>query len=238
MWGLRAVLCLAHGLSVVVLTTGSVTHVASGQAGPTPTFDRSPAKGKPGRIINVSGTGCVLGGTAATQAFVGVADGGPSFPPQLVPVRADGSWNGTYAIAVTAPPGDYRLASACFAGDQVFGNLEQPFTVLNEPPASVVAEPAQAAPGEALPLVVSGCLMEDASPASVASFNLADDSGTVAQADAQVDGAGLATATLSIPADAPSATYTASATCNSGLGDLVAAATTVAVGRRPLIRTG
>jgi hypothetical protein len=237
---MRAVLCVAIAVGIAVPATVSIEPT---QPEPTPTFDRSPAQGKPGRVINVSGTGCVFLGKPAERVVVSigrlVAGGGPSFNDFIeVSVQPDGSWSGTYALPTTAPPGDYVMTSSCGAGDQVFGSSDQPFLTLNEPPAAVVAEPAQAMSSDDLYLAVSDCVFEDGTPATTAEFSVAGAVGTIVRADAPVSGIGASNITLMVPVDAPSGTYTAAATCRSGLGDLVAATATVVVDSRALNRTG
>lgn len=241
-WALRGVLC-AIGVSLALLTTGSVVAIDSGQSGPTPTFDRFPARGKPGRVIIVSGTGCVFLGKPAERVVVSigrlVAGGGPSFNDFIeVSVQPDGSWSGIYALPTTAPPGEYVMTSSCGAGDQVFGSSDQPFTTLNEPAAAVVAEPVEVSADEQLSLTVVGCVYEDGSPATTAIVSLGGEAGTIYEADAVVSGNGVANVTFTIPRDAPSGPYSATATCRSKLGDLLAAPASVSVAGRALIRTG
>lgn len=110
------------------------------------TFDRSPAEGFPGTVIQVSGTGCIENGTPYETASVWLYNSRFDAPLRHYPVRSNGTWGGEFAVPVESPPGDYQLEASCRADDMVFPIGYQSFRVLDPWPPTSAPPTTSAAP--------------------------------------------------------------------------------------------
>ncbi|MEA3076287.1 MAG: hypothetical protein QOF60_1195 [Actinomycetota bacterium] len=125
-----------------VPTTTSTTR----DSGEHPTFDRSPAEGPAGTVIQVWGAGCIYYGTPWEYARVSVASvsNEPGHEYHRLsgkfPIKDDGSWQGEVPVPAGAPSGAYKLGADCYASDMVLPAGDMPFRV------SEVAPPTSAEP--------------------------------------------------------------------------------------------
>jgi hypothetical protein len=100
----------------------------------------TPAEGRTGTRIAVSGSGCVLPGTTspadAVVATLGPAEGEPVFTAQLH-VADDGTWQGELAAPAGTPSGALEVAATCVAPEmEVVAYGPVPHTVTGEGSAS------------------------------------------------------------------------------------------------------
>lgn len=122
----------------VALVMSAAPLVAQASASGEPTFERSPAEGYPGTVVNVSGEGCIEGGKPYEEASVLLGNGTFDGPHTRYRIQSDGTWGGEYVVPQEAPPGEYRLSASCSADDMVFPLPGQDYRVLDRtPPTSV-----------------------------------------------------------------------------------------------------
>lgn len=116
--------------AVAVLVAGGIG-VAWAQYGGR-TMTRTPDHGKPGTVIDVTGTGCEENGKPYGSASLTVfykADPQRSNNTATTPVRDDGTFEGTVAVPADAPPGAYVVSVDCLASDMAHQVGREPFTV-------------------------------------------------------------------------------------------------------------
>ena len=226
---------------VVVIPLLLIALAGSAEAQPQTeerTFDFSPKEGKPGRVVEVSGTGCTLNGRALETARVdlsrNVVEGGgePFHAGRTYPVNPDGSWSGEFVVPADTPPGPYSFDSTCTASDFAVPGVDAAFPVLDRPPAVVTAKPAAVRAGDQLEVSVASCLFEDGSAASSAKFSVRDSTNAViASTDAPVATSGTGAGTVRIPDSvASSGTASIEARCEGAQGAMVGRSASVIVG--------
>lgn len=131
--GRAAVRALTLACLVLLVAAGSAR--AEHHSYENRTFERSPAEGLPGAVIQVWGTGCIENGKPYENASVWLVNRAFDAPLQRYAIRSDGTWGGDFTVPREAPPGDYRLDANCRADDMVFPIGYQDFRVLDPSPA-------------------------------------------------------------------------------------------------------
>lgn len=257
MLGLRLVMtAVALGGCIGAVAIGpSGPQVEFAQNDPTPTREVSPLRFKPGRVLSVSGTNCILGGRPMEESFVLLSrnvdqsGGEPFSSSSRHPVGPDGTWSGQHGVPVSAQPGAYLVTQSCSASDQsIFSPGNTDVEVSADPPAVATASAGTVVPGAmfSASVTVAGCVFEDGSPAASATATLLAPDGTAAGTATFAVGAdGGGAGTVSASPDPPA--YRVEVRCEGPLGALDAVAATVAVVRTggiaapvtiPLARTG
>ncbi len=88
----------------------------AGSAGAAITsFTLSPTSGPPGTVVNISGAGCSPGLTVSSSSDY-VAVSGPTKQASMrIPVRANGSWHGSFTVSANATAGTSPLGAPVLA---------------------------------------------------------------------------------------------------------------------------
>jgi hypothetical protein len=135
---------------VSAVAVAAVLLVPSPQTEPAEGLSVTPATVRPGDRLTVSGTGCPTGGTVSVLPGADASDA-----PELatIPVRDDGSFNGTVSLPAGTKAGSHTITAVCAGqpiGSARFRVLERQLAPTGGAPALLTVSKSAVAPGGSL----------------------------------------------------------------------------------------